>query len=175
MYFTDMKTKDIYINLRESPPSMMHPSFFQRPKGFLLRVLILRFLRDEPMHGYEIIKRVDQLTGGRWTPSHSMLYSMLGTLEEEGYLKSQKDFKGEVERTIYTITKKGKTHVKEELSRFAKLLANFITSDQTPDPMFMQDIVLENLSPEERKTVLTRIREQLKNHLKTVEEKLSKL
>jgi DNA-binding PadR family transcriptional regulator len=127
------------------------------------------------MHGYEIMKRVEQLTSGRWSPSHSMLYKMLGSLEKEGYLVSEKDFKGEVERTIYTITKTGKQHVKKELTQFAKLLANFITSDQIPDPMFMQDIVLEHLPPEEQKLVLTRIRDQLKSHLKSVEEKLAKL
>lgn len=155
---------------------MMPPSFFRRPKGFLLRVLTLRFLRDEPMHGYEIMKRVEQLTGGRWTPAHSMLYKLLESLEEEGYIKSEKDFKGEVERTIYTITKKGKSHAKEELGKFARLFSDLITSDQMANPMIsFSEIILENLDPEERKTVLTRIQDQLKEHLRIIEEELSKL
>ena len=155
---------------------MIHPSFFRRPKGFLLRVLTLRFLRDEPMHGYEIMKRVEQLTGGRWTPAHSMLYKMLGSLEEEGYITSEKDFKGEVERTVYTITEKGKSHAKEELGKFARLFSNLISSEQMPDPMIpFSELILESLSPKERKVVLVRIREQLQSHLKAIEGELSKL
>ena len=155
---------------------MMPPTFFRRPKGFLLRVFTLRLLRDEPMHGYEIMKRVEQMTHGRWTPSHSMLYKMLESLEEDGYITSEKDFKGEVERTIYTITTKGKNHAKEELGKFARLLSNLITTEQYPNPMIQfSELVLENLPPEERKKVLTRIRDQLKRHLMVVEDELSKL
>ncbi|MFX1475932.1 MAG: PadR family transcriptional regulator, partial [Promethearchaeota archaeon] len=105
-----------------------------------------------------------------------MLYKMLGSLEEEGYLVSEKDFKGEVERTVYTITAKGQTHVKEELSRFAQFLSRVAASDQVPDPMvMMQDIVLENLTPEERKALLMKVRHQLKRHLKRIEDELDKL
>jgi DNA-binding PadR family transcriptional regulator len=155
---------------------MMPPSFFRRPKGFLLRVLTLRLLRDEPMHGYEIMKRVEQMTHGRWTPAHSMLYKMLESLEGDGYITSEQDFKGEVERTIYTITRKGKRHAQEELSKFARLFSNLITSEEIPDPMIaFSEIILENLPPEERRTVLIRIRDQLEQHLKTIENELAKL
>ncbi len=155
---------------------MKSPSFFRRPKGFLLHVFTLRLLRDEPMHGYEIMKRIEQMTQGRWTPSHSMLYKMLESLEEDEYITSEKDFKGEVERTIYTITRKGKRHAKEELGKFARLFSNLIISDQMPNPMMhFSEIILENLPLEERKTVLIRMRDQLKQHLGFIEEELSKL
>ena len=107
---------------------MAFPPFFQRPKGALLRISILRMLSEEPMHGYELMKRMEEYTEGHWIPSHSLLYNTLSNLESNGLVSSQKDFKGEVERTVYSITGEGKTHLDEELGQMAQLISRMMTT-----------------------------------------------
>ncbi len=148
--------------------------FFERPKGFLLRIAILHLLRDKSMHGYEIMKRVEEKTQGHWTPSHSMLYKMLENLESAELIASKSEMKGEIERTVYTITKQGKIHVNEALKQLAQNIYNLIQTQHGP-PLLIPDMIMEHLNPEEQKELLLKLREELQKHLKEVEKQLTKL
>ena len=154
---------------------MAFPPFFQRPKGVLLRISILRMLTDEPMHGYQLMKQIEESTGGAWAPSHSLLYTTLSDLEEQRFVSSKKDFKGEVERTIYSITTAGKTYLKEQVEHMVHMVSQMLKS--TPDLSFQQMPLklLEQLEPEERKAFLLQIRARLKEALSEVEEELQKI
>src|SRR5437588_12779767 len=46
----------------------------ERLERGLLRYVILDVLSDGPKHGYEIIKRLEERTGGRYAPSPGTLY-----------------------------------------------------------------------------------------------------
>ena len=154
---------------------MAFSPFFQRPKGVLLRISILRMLTDEPMHGYQLMKLIEESTGGAWVPSHSLLYTTLSDLEEQRFLSSSKDYKGEVERTIYSITTAGKTYLKEQVEHMVNVISQMLTS--TPDLPFqkMPMRLLEQLEPEERKAFLLQIRARIKEALSEVEEQLQKI
>ena len=105
------------------------------------------------MHGYEIMKHVEQATGGMWGPSHSMLYKTLSDLAAEGYISSQKDFKGEVERIVYSLTNQGEKQFKKEIRQFAQMISNIIDYTET-QPFFQPTMMLDNLAPDEQKKFL---------------------
>lgn len=51
-----------------------------------LRMLVLRVLAEGPMHGYQIIKRIEEVTGGKWRPAAGTLYPVLDQLKAEGLI-----------------------------------------------------------------------------------------
>jgi DNA-binding PadR family transcriptional regulator len=52
-----------------------------------VRAAALALLAERPMHGYEMIKEVEQRTGGAWIPSAGSIYPSLQLLEDEGLIK----------------------------------------------------------------------------------------
>jgi DNA-binding PadR family transcriptional regulator len=74
-----------------------------------VRLLILAVLRDQPMHGYQIIQELEARTGGRWRPSAGSIYPTLQQLEDEGLL-SAKEVDG---RKTYALTKYGQAAAAE--------------------------------------------------------------
>jgi PadR family transcriptional regulator PadR len=71
----------------------------------LLDLVILQFLKVEPMHGYSIITGIRRNFGVYFGPS--TIYPLLGVLEEKGYIKSEWDLKNERPRKVYHITHDG--------------------------------------------------------------------
>lgn len=76
-------------------------------KMSLSRLFILRILYDEPLHGYEISKRIDELTKGCCAPTEGSLYPALHNFEKEEYLTSEKQTVNGRKRNIYKLTDKG--------------------------------------------------------------------
>jgi DNA-binding PadR family transcriptional regulator len=50
---------------------------------------VLALLAERPMHGYEMIKEVEERTGGIWKPSAGSIYPTLALLEDEGLVASE--------------------------------------------------------------------------------------
>jgi DNA-binding PadR family transcriptional regulator len=61
------------------------------------------------MWGYKIKKQVE--TKYEVKLRHGALYPLLNTLEQKGFLKSQKQQQGGRTRKVYTITKKGEEYI----------------------------------------------------------------
>ena len=57
------------------------------PRG-AIRTAILVALRDEPGHGYEVMRRLEEMSGGLWRPSPGSVYPHLQMLEDEGLVRS---------------------------------------------------------------------------------------
>jgi DNA-binding PadR family transcriptional regulator len=69
------------------------------------RFALLSALVDGPGHGYELIQRLEDRTGGRWKPSPGSVYPTLQLLEETGLVRSeQRD-----DKRVYEITEAGQT------------------------------------------------------------------
>lgn len=49
-----------------------------------LRLLLLKLIADTPRHGYELIKAIEEATGGAYSPSPGVIYPTLTLLEEMG-------------------------------------------------------------------------------------------
>jgi DNA-binding PadR family transcriptional regulator len=47
---------------------------------------VLALLDERPMHGYEMIKQLEERTGGAWAPSAGSIYPTLQMLEDEGLI-----------------------------------------------------------------------------------------
>lgn len=78
--------------------------FFSVP----LRALVLQLVAlHGEMHGYEISKRIEQLTMGLWRPGTSTLYMVLEGLVRDGLLERREEYRGRLRRVRYRATGKG--------------------------------------------------------------------
>jgi len=77
-------------------------------KMSLSRLFILRILNEQPLHGYEISKRISCLTKGCCAPTEGALYPVLREFEDEGYLVCEKLTVSGRQRKVYSITNKGR-------------------------------------------------------------------
>ena len=48
-------------------------------------------LADGPCHGYEVMRRLEERSGGMWRPSPGSVYPTLQMLEDEGLVRSRDD------------------------------------------------------------------------------------
>ena len=71
----------------------------------LLDIQILRLIQTQPMWGYRIKKQVEAKFDVKLR--HGALYPLLNTLEQKGFLTSEKQQHGGRTRKVYTITRKG--------------------------------------------------------------------
>ena len=74
-----------------------------------LRLLALALIAEQPRHGYEIIKVLEDKTGGWYAPSPGIVYPTLTYLEEAGYVTAQADGA----KKLYTITAEGRAYLEE--------------------------------------------------------------
>jgi hypothetical protein len=70
-----------------------------------IRPALLAALLDGPAHGYEIIRRLEERSGGLWRPSAGSVYPTLQLLEEQGLLRSHED----AGKRVYELTDEGRT------------------------------------------------------------------
>jgi DNA-binding PadR family transcriptional regulator len=54
-----------------------------------VRAAVLALLAERPMHGYEMIKEIEERTDGAWVPSAGSIYPTLQLLEDEGLISGQ--------------------------------------------------------------------------------------
>ena len=72
-----------------------------------LRLIALALIAEQPRHGYEIIKVLEDKTAGWYSPSPGIVYPTLTYLEEAGYVTAQADGA----KKLYTITEEGRAHL----------------------------------------------------------------
>jgi len=54
-----------------------------------VRAAVLALLAERPMHGYEMIKELEERTDGAWAPSPGSIYPTLQMLEDEGLIRGE--------------------------------------------------------------------------------------
>jgi len=72
-----------------------------------LRLIALALIAEEPRHGYEIIKLVEEKTAGWYSPSPGIVYPTLTYLEEAGYVTAS----AEGSKKLYRITEEGRAYL----------------------------------------------------------------
>jgi len=75
-----------------------------------IRAAVLALLADRPMHGYEMIKEIEERSEGAWTPSAGSIYPTLQMLEDEGLIKGE-DSEG---KRRFTLTDEGRKAYEEK-------------------------------------------------------------
>ena len=69
-----------------------------------IKFALLELLQERPMHGYEMMKALEEKSGGFYTPSAGSIYPTLQMLEDRGFVTVQ-----EVEgKKVYSITDAGR-------------------------------------------------------------------
>ena len=72
-----------------------------------LKLLALALIAEQPRHGYELIKLIEEKTGGWYSPSPGVVYPTLTFLEEAGYVTAE----NEGAKKRYTITEEGRVYL----------------------------------------------------------------
>jgi DNA-binding PadR family transcriptional regulator len=73
-----------------------------------MKYIILNALLDESMHGYDVIRQLEEKSDGLWKPSPGSVYPTLSLLEDEDLVT----YKTENGKKIYSITDKGRDELK---------------------------------------------------------------
>ncbi len=72
-----------------------------------VRAAVLSLLAERPMHGYQIIREIEERSGGSWKPSAGSVYPTLQLLADEGTITAEES-NG---RKIYSLTEAGRAEV----------------------------------------------------------------
>jgi DNA-binding PadR family transcriptional regulator len=81
--------------------------------------VLLKLIADQPRHGYELIKAIEDMTGGEYAPSPGVVYPTLTMLEDMGLIaeKKSKDSK-----KVYEATDDGRAHLEENSDEADELI-----------------------------------------------------
>jgi len=72
----------------------------------LLDMIVLQFLNEQPMHGYQIISKIRKSFGVYLGPS--TIYPLLSSLEKKGHVSSGWNMENERPRKVYKLTSEGR-------------------------------------------------------------------
>ena len=88
-------------------------------EGGELRLVLLKLIADEPRHGYQLIKAIEELTEGDYAPSPGVVYPTLTMLDDMGYIaeKKSKDAK-----KVFEATAEGRAHLTENAEEVDDLI-----------------------------------------------------
>ena len=98
----------------------MTGEFDQMRKG-TTTVAILKLLTDEeePLHGYEIIRRLEARGQGHFRFKEGLIYPRLHQMERDGLLESRwLGEPGTRRRKVYTVTEEGRRRLKAGLRKW---------------------------------------------------------
>jgi DNA-binding PadR family transcriptional regulator len=92
------------------PMSEAAPRFVARGG---IRFAILGLLKDKPRHGYDLIRAMEDLSGGLYSPSPGAIYPTLQALEDQDLVTSTT----EEGKKVYAITEAGSAFLDEHKDR----------------------------------------------------------
>ena len=85
-----------------------------------LRLVVLKLIADKPRHGYELIKALEEISGGAYSPSPGVIYPTLTLLEDIGHTAVSDAGGG---RKLFTITPEGESHLAANAEAVAAIFA----------------------------------------------------
>ncbi|MDP3675762.1 MAG: PadR family transcriptional regulator [Novosphingobium sp.] len=98
--------------------------------GGELRLLLLKLIGDETRHGYELIKAIEELTGGNYAPSPGVVYPTLSLLLDEGMIEERADAGP---RKAFAITAEGEVELSERSKEADALIARLVALNEEDD------------------------------------------
>lgn len=84
-----------------------------------LRLVLLKLVSDQPRHGYDLIKAIEEMTGGAYAPSPGVVYPTLQMMLDEGLIAELPD---ESARKIFSISEQGTEELAKEEETVAGLM-----------------------------------------------------
>ena len=119
-----------------------------------LRLVLLKLIADEPRHGYDCIRAIEEMTGGEYAPSPGIVYPTLTMLEEMGLIEEQKS---KDSKKVFAATDAGREHLEER-------------SEDVEDLMDR----LKDLAPDERHSAGPAIGRAVKNLMTAMTQRISR-
>lgn len=88
-----------------------------------LKTIVLKLLKENGrMYGYEITRRVEELTAGKITLTYGALYPVLHKLESEGVLITEPENFNNRIRIYYSLTSRGDSVVAEKIKEMTEFI-----------------------------------------------------
>jgi PadR family transcriptional regulator len=87
-----------------------------------LELVVLASLRDEPRHGYAIIKELCDRSRGEFDVLEGTLYPALHRLEQAGLIKSRWATAAGRRRRLYQLTRKGRQALSDQESEWRRFV-----------------------------------------------------
>ena len=84
-----------------------------------LRLVLLKLIADQPRHGYELIKAIEEMTGGDYAPSPGIVYPTLTMLEDMGLIAERKSKES---KKIFEATEDGRAHLADQSDEVETLM-----------------------------------------------------
>jgi len=97
-------------------PYRHEPYGWRGPRGSYygrgnVKFAILDLLKEQPRHGYDIIREMEERSGGIYSPSPGVIYPTLQALEDQDFVKSAEDGG----KKVYSITESGVAYLQGHL------------------------------------------------------------
>ncbi len=94
-----------------------------------LRLVILALIAEQPRHGYELIKAIEERLGGSYSPSPGVVYPTLTMLEELGHATVHES----AGKKLYTITEAGRAYLADNAAAVATAMGRVAEGRARPD------------------------------------------
>lgn len=103
-----------------------------------LRLVLLSLIAEAPRHGYELIKEIEDLTGGEYAPSPGVIYPTLSLLEDEGMIAP---VESEESRKAFRVTDAGKAELESSSAEVESLLRRLGKQAERAKPSGSPDLL----------------------------------
>jgi DNA-binding PadR family transcriptional regulator len=107
-----------------------------------LRALLLWLIGEKPRHGYELIKAVEQLVGGAYSPSPGSVYPILSLLEDMGQIEAAASEGG---KKLFAITEAGRKALKDDAAAIEGMLSRMRIMARTMGGMRPPEQVMQSM------------------------------
>jgi len=85
--------------------------------GSELRLVLLKLIEEQPRHGYDLIREIEERSGGAYAPSPGVIYPTLTMLDDMGLVEAR----AEGARKAFAITEAGSAELQEKAEEVAAL------------------------------------------------------
>jgi DNA-binding PadR family transcriptional regulator len=99
-------------------PYRNEPWSWRGPRGSYygrggVKFAILGLLKEKPRHGYDIIREMEERSGGVYSPSPGVIYPTLQALEDQDYVRSLE----EDGKKVYSVTETGLAYLQQNIDQ----------------------------------------------------------
>ena len=142
-----------------------------------IRFLVLTLLAISPSHGYDLGRRIEEITGGEVRASPGSIYPILRELREEGLVSEESVVESGRLRKVYRLTRRGAEALYQQLQVFVDITNRILgvatlalkrLEDQLSQPQG------EECPSEELLQALRRVERALHEYITALEERLAR-
>lgn len=96
------------------------------PMKYRIKFLILTLLAIKPAHGYELIKRLEEITAGSMRGGPGTIYPVLRELQSAGVIEESEEGEGGRTRRVYRLTPRGASMLVNHLDAFHRIMNSIL-------------------------------------------------